>query len=140
MWFDVAWGLDVFGGAAEASGCSGELGCVVRVAATHSEDEVSGCGEFAEGALTVFGGSTDCVVEDDFGLWPLVSHEVDQGLDAVDGLGRLSDDANLPRGGDFGDFSLGEDDDGPGEVALEALDFDVSSFANDDRLVACVDE
>ena len=45
--------------------------------------------EFDERSLTVFGGVTDGIVEDDFDFGALSADFLDKGADAVDGLGGL---------------------------------------------------
>ncbi len=125
---------------AELAGGAGELGGVVGVFSADGEDEFGGLAEFVEGGLAIFGGVADGVVENDFDFGSLLADFIDEGADAVDGLSGLRDDAEAFDVGDLGDVIGVEDDAGIWEVSLQAADFDVTFFANDDGEVSLGDK
>ena len=93
-----------------------------------------------ERRLPVFGGMADGVKVDDLNLGALASHLGDKGADPIDGLGRLRDDPDAFDTRDFSDVVGVQNDAGIGEIALKAEDFDVTSFADNDGLVAIGDD
>jgi len=121
--------FDVVGFATEFARGAGKLRGVVGVFSADGEDEVGGMTEVDEGCLAVFGGVADGVVKDDFDLGSLTADFLDEGADAVDGLGGLITDVIWMN-----------DDAGIWEVTLEASDFNMAFLSDDDGEVATGDE
>lgn len=126
--------------AAELNRLVRKLTGVVAVAAADDDDDLAIPAKVIEGDLPLLGRATDGIDETDLGLGALIADGVDELEDAVERLGGLGDDAVTGLIGEGLNVRSFLNDGSLRVVAGHAPDFDVGCLADDDGMVALLNE